>query len=246
MKTWKKLWAFAIISTWIPLLLVIWFPSTIWYVFLTLWVATVFWIVITIIHRQSEREQRLLIQSVEKTAIKSLNHHRHDWMNDLQILYGYIQLGKHDKSIECVGRIKERMELEGKIAKLGIPSLVFYLQSFRTIGSNVELEINIADDLHLSNRMKEDDTENWVSAIVKSIRAFQYVGRVSWGESRKLTLSLYEEDGEIVAFFEGDGLQGTPEVLEQQIHNVVRSNRVRLEKLDTTTSSFQLRVPCDT
>jgi stage 0 sporulation protein B (sporulation initiation phosphotransferase) len=245
-KSWKRLWALAVISTWIPLVLVIWYPSIIGGILLILWIAAVLWVVITCIHRQNEKEQRLVIQSVEQTAIKSLNHHRHDWMNDLQILYGYIQLGKHDKLVQCVGRIKERMEIEGKIAKLGIPSLVFYLQSFRTIGSNVELEINIADDLHLSGRINEDDTENWVTAIVESIRVYQYVGLVSWGESRKLTLSLYEEDGEIVIFFEGDGLNGDPEVLEQQIHNVVRSNRIRMEQFNSSSSSFQLRVPCDT
>ncbi|OAB46654.1 Spo0B domain-containing protein [Paenibacillus glacialis] len=246
MKSWKKLWALAIISTWIPLSLVIWYPALVWYILLTLWMATVLWIVIASIHRQNEREQRLVVQSIEQAAIKTLNHHRHDWMNDLQILYGYMQLGKHDKTIDCVGRIKERMYLEGKIAKLGIPSLVFYLQSFRTIGSNVELEVNIADDLYLGGRMKPDDTQEWVSAIVESIRAFQYGELSSWGETRKLTLSLYEEDGEVVAFFEGEGSHVDPEILQQQIHNVVRSHQVKAEQIYSTQGSFQLRVPCDT
>ncbi len=247
MKSWKKLWALATMSTWIPLSLVIWYPALIWYILLTLWVATVLWVVITSIHRQNESEQRLVIQSIEQTAIKTLNHHRHDWMNDLQILYGYIQLGKHDKTIDCVGRIKERIYLDGKIAKLGIPSLVFYLQSFRTIGSNVELEINIADELQLSGRMKQEDTEKWVSAIVEAIRAYQYGERSSWGETRKLTLSFYEEDGEVVALFEGEDSHVDPEeVLQQQIHNVVRNNGKKPEQVYSTQGSFQLRVPCDT
>lgn len=246
MKSRMKLWAAAIISTWIPLILVIWHPTLVWYILLTLWVATVLWIVITSIHRQHEKEQRLVIQSIEQTAIKTLNHHRHDWMNDLQILYGYIQLGKVDKSLECVGRIKERMHLETKIAKLGIPSLVFFLQSFRTTGSNVELEVNIADDLYLSGRIKQDDSENWVSAIVEAIRSYQYGALASWGESRKLTLSLYEEDGKVVAFFEGEGSRVEPEVLQQQIHNVVRSHKIEVEQANTSQASFTLRVPCDT
>lgn len=245
MKSWKKLWAIAIISTWIPLFFVIWYPALLWYILLTLWVATVLWIVITTIHRQNERERQLVILSIEQTAIKTLNHHRHDWMNDLQILYGYIQLGKHDKLLDCVGRIKERMLIEAKIAKLGIPSLVFYLQSFRTTGSNVELEVNIADDLHLSGRLKQDDTENWVSAIVEAMRAYQYGELPPLGESRKLTLSLYEEDGEVVAFFEGEGSFSDREVLQQQINNVVRSKNIKIEQVYTAQASFQLRVPCD-
>ncbi|OAB38951.1 hypothetical protein PMSD_03165 [Paenibacillus macquariensis subsp. defensor] len=246
MKSWKKLRALAIISTWIPLSLVIWYPALIWYILLTLWVATVLWITISSIHRQSEREQRLVVQSIEQTAINTLNHHRHDWMNDLQILYGYIQLGKHDKTIDCVGRIKERIYLEGKLSKLGIPSLVFYLQSFRTIGSNVELEVNIADDLHLSGRMKQDDIENWVSAIVEAIRAYQYGELTPLGETRKLTLSFYEENGDAVAYFEGEGSHVDPEVLQQQIHNVGRSSSIKAEQVYSSQASFQLRVPCDT
>lgn len=245
MKSWRKLWAIAVLSTWIPLFFVIWYPALLWYIVLTLWMATVLWIVITTIHRQYEKEQQLVIQSLEQTALKTLNHHRHDWMNDLQILYGYIQLGKHDKLLDCVGRIKERMLIEGKIAKLGIPSLVFYLQSFRTTGSNVELEVNIADDLHLSGRLKQDDTENWVSAIVEAIRSYQYGELASLGESRKLTLSLYEEDGEVIAFFEGEGPNGELKVPQQQINNVVRSQEVRTEQIYSSQTSLKLRVPCD-
>ncbi|MHA0857077.1 Spo0B domain-containing protein [Paenibacillus sp. CMAA1364] len=211
-----------------------------------IWVATVVSIVVTVNQKQNARERRMLIQGVEQTAIKSLNHHRHDWMNDLQIVYGYIQLAKHDKSIECVGRIKERMELEGKIAKLGIPSLVFYLQSFRAIGTNIELELDIADDLHLNERIKEDDTDHWVTAIIECIQRFQYSGRVSWDETRKLTLRLYEDNMEIIASFTSDALSGESQILEQQIHSVVRSNKMRIEKSESNPSSFRLCMPCDT
>ncbi|AOZ91899.1 Spo0B domain-containing protein [Paenibacillus crassostreae] len=245
MKSWTRLWLLAVISIWIPIFLVIRYSSFLAYVLLVLWVAIFLGIIITFIHRQNEKEKRLIIQSVEQTAIKSLNHHRHDWMNDLQIMYGYIQLKKYDKSIECVGRIKERMELEGKIAKLGIPSLVFYLQSFRTIGSNVELEVHVADDLHLNGRIMGNDAEDWVSAIVECIRIYQYKGKISWEECRKLTLSLYEENGEIVALFECDHVISNYGDLEQEIHNVVRRNRIRMEQLKSSAFSFQLRVLCD-
>ncbi|MFD2880227.1 Spo0B domain-containing protein [Paenibacillus rhizoplanae] len=79
--------------------------------------------------RQYEEELRIQENTLQQAANRTLNHHRHDWMNDLQVLYGYIQLGKPDKSVQCVERIKERIALDSRIAKLGVPSLVFYLQS---------------------------------------------------------------------------------------------------------------------
>ncbi|MNP67170.1 hypothetical protein D3C76_1629660 [compost metagenome] len=75
---------------------------------------------------------------------------------------------------------------------------------------------------------------------------YQYVGVTSRGESRKLTLSLYEEAEEIVALFESDGSHGDPEVLERQIQNVVRRKKIRMEHFHSSQSSFQLRIPCDT
>ncbi|MGF7047201.1 sensor histidine kinase regulating citrate/malate metabolism [Paenibacillus sp. DS2015] len=198
------------------------------------------------IQRNSEVKQKVAIRSIEQTAIKTLNHHRHDWMNELQILYGYIQLGKHDKSVGCVGRIKERMEVESKISTLGIPSLVFYLQSFRTIGSNIELEVVVLNDLQLADRMRQEDSEIWVSAIMQTVRAYQYSHFVTSGESRKLILTLYEEQGEVVAHFEGEGSQVDSEMLQKQIHNVVQSGRLTTKQLQSSQASIQLRVPCDT
>ena len=71
-------------------------------------------------------QAQAIIRNVEQTAIQMLNHHRHDWMNELQILYGYIQLGKLDKTVGSVERIKDRMATESRISKLGIPSLVLF------------------------------------------------------------------------------------------------------------------------
>ncbi|HEY2491851.1 MAG TPA: Spo0B domain-containing protein [Paenibacillus sp.] len=246
MKCWKSLLALAVISIWFPLFFLLRYESLLWGILLTLWVATVLWIGMRFIQRDSEIRQRAVIQSIERTAIKTLNHHRHDWMNDLQILYGYIQLGKHDKTVGCVGRIKERMEVESKIATLGIPSLVFYLQSFRTIGSNIELEVVVLNDLQLADRMRQEDSETWVSAIMQTIRAYQYSNLAPSGESRKLILTLYEEHGEVVAHFEGEGSQVDSEVLQKQIHNVVQSDRITTKQLQSSQASIQLRVPCDT
>lgn len=246
MKSWKSLLTLAVISIWFPLFFLLRYESLLWCILLILWVAAVLWIGMIYFQRDSEVKRRAVIQSIEQTAIKTLNHHRHDWMNDLQILYGYIQLGKHDKSVGCVGRIKERMEVESKIAMLGIPSLVFYLQSFRTIGSNLELEVVVLNDLYLADRMRQEDSETWISAIMQTIEAYQYSNLVASGESRKLILTLYEEHGEVVAQFEGGGSQVDSEMLQKQIHNVVRSNRLITKHLQSSQASFQLRVPCDT
>jgi len=64
--------------------------------------------------------------------IDTLSHARHDWLNDLQLIIGYVQLRKYDKLAGCVDMLKQRMALESRAAKLGHPGLVEALLTYRT------------------------------------------------------------------------------------------------------------------
>ncbi|MGN7359853.1 Spo0B domain-containing protein [Paenibacillus sp. SAF-054] len=244
MKSWKTLLAIFAISVAVPLFFVIQYRSVVWSILLVLWVAAVFAGGFILLTRLHEKEQQALLRSFEQAAIRTLNHHRHDWMNDLQILYGYIQLGKIDKAVQCVERIKERMNQESKISKLGIPSLVFYLQSFRTSGSSLELEITVDPDIQL-DKLSPEDGADLAAVIMQTVRAYQYSGRVSWGDTRKLLLTLRQEDTDVIVSFEEDGSMGDPELLKQQIYKVVQGKRMKAEQLHPSQASFQLRLPCE-
>lgn len=244
MKSWKTLLAIMAISVAVPLYFVMQGKSLIWSLILVLWVASVLAIGYVFTTRRYEREQQALLRSFEQAAIRTLNHHRHDWMNDLQILYGYIQLGKIDKAVQCVDKIKERMHQESKISKLGIPSLVFYLQSFRTSNSSLELEIALDQEMQLDKLSPEDGAE-LAAVIMQTVRAYQYSGRVSWGDTRKLLLSLRQEGSDVIVSFEEDGSMGDPESLKQQIYQVVQGKRMKAEQLHPSQASFQLRMPCE-
>ncbi|MCJ8013781.1 Spo0B domain-containing protein [Paenibacillus sp. KQZ6P-2] len=244
MKSWKTLLAIIALTVVIPLYFVILDKSLIWGIVLVLWVAAVLAGGFVVITRRWEKQEQALLRSFEETAIRTLNHHRHDWMNDLQILYGYIQLGKIDKAVQCVDRIKERMNQESKISKLGIPSLVFYLQSFRTSNSNLELEIAVDQHMQLEKLSPQDGAE-LAAVIMQTIRAYQYSGKISWGDTRKLLLSLRQDGQEIIVSFEEDGSIGSSELLKEQIYNVVQGKRMKAEQIHPSHASFELRVPCE-
>ncbi|MFU1797226.1 Spo0B domain-containing protein [Paenibacillus azoreducens] len=244
MKSWKSILAVFVISLGVPLYFVIQDKSLIWSIVLALWVAAVLAGGYVVISRRHEHEKQILLRSFEEAAIRTLNHHRHDWMNDLQILYGYIRLGKIDKAVECVERIKERMNQESKISKLGIPSLVFFLQSFRTNGSNLELEIAVDQDMQL-DKLSPRDGADLATVIMQTIRAYQYSGKVSCGETRKLLLGLRQNGPEIIVCFEVEGAVGDPELLKEQIYNVVQGKKMKAEQLHPSQASFELHVPCE-
>ncbi|MNO12627.1 Sporulation initiation phosphotransferase B [compost metagenome] len=203
-----------------------------------------FWWYIKYTHRQAANEEKIMLESVQRTASATLGHHRHDWMNDLQILYGYIQLGKYDKLADCVERIKERMAAEGKIARLGIPSLVFYLQSFREVNGSVQLEVCIQENLHLDELLMAEDGEELAIAIMETIRAYQFSGRSSWGDILRLKLSIALDQNEVVVIFEREGTMGSTSTLMKLVEEWSSGKRVVAEQMDTELTSLKLRIAC--
>lgn len=160
--------------------------------------------------RHFEEELRIQEKTLQQAANRTLNHHRHDWMNDLQVLYGYIQLNKPDKSVQCVERIKERIALDSRIAKLGIPSLVFYLQSFRTFSSSLELEVQVEEGLQLEDKLTPGLGDELTSVIMQTVRAYQYSGTASQGETRILRLGFTQDKGDILISFQSKESKAIP------------------------------------
>ncbi|MUG46144.1 Spo0B domain-containing protein [Paenibacillus woosongensis] len=229
----------------LALLVILYFvESTVWYVVLCVGLLAVLWGYIKYVKDRATNERKQLLESVQRTAAATLGHHRHDWMNDLQILYGYIQLGKIDKLASCVDRIKERMAVESKISRLGIPSLVFYLQSFREVNSSVQLEVSIEDDLELGKLLTAEDAEELTEAIIDTIRAFQFAGRSSWGEMLQLKMSIGLEHNELSVSFVQKESSGNKEILFQRLSEVLDGKQIRAEHGDSGQASVRLRMLC--
>ncbi|AIQ14073.1 Spo0B domain-containing protein [Paenibacillus durus] len=245
MKSWKSAVGVSVLSIAFPLGAACVWPTLWTCLLLGLWAAAAALFSVLAVRRHYERELRKQERILQQTAIRTLNHHRHDWMNDLQVLYGYIQLGKPDKSVQCVERIKGRIELDSRISKLGIPSLVFYLQSFRTVGGSLQLDIEVEEGLHLGDRLTPEAGDELTSVIMQTVRACQFGGFAAQGETRSLILSFKKDKGDVVIAFGGnsDGLRGGTELFREQIFNIVQGKIVTAEQLTPHKADFQLRLP---
>ncbi|TCM97668.1 sensor kinase SpoOB-type protein [Paenibacillus sp. BK033] len=180
-------------------------PSSVWLVALfLLWTiaAAVFWIRT----ERKEQEQRLArtVHMLQTASVKTLNHHRHDWMNDLQVLFGYIRMNKLDKTVEYVEKIRARMTDESQIAKLGVPSLVSYIQSFRTLTNAMQLQVKLEEGIYL-NEMK-DEGKPIAETLMSLINAYRFSVKTGYGEPAVLTLKLSREEEMLIAafYYEGD------------------------------------------
>lgn len=54
----------------------------------------------------------------EKDMIDILKGYRHIYLNDLQVIMGYIQLGRQDAAIEYIKKISRLMEAESRISHI--------------------------------------------------------------------------------------------------------------------------------
>ncbi|MDO3681733.1 Spo0B domain-containing protein [Paenibacillus ehimensis] len=102
--------------------------------------------------------------------LRLFNHYRHDWMNDIQILMGYVQLKKYDKLLPLMEKIKEKVRQESYVSKLGIPSLIVYLLTFQAEVKELRLEIALEEEIHLQELMEPQEAADAVMAMLACFR----------------------------------------------------------------------------
>lgn len=180
-----------------------------------LWTLAVLAALVTVQRRKHREHNDRLLTHAQITAIRTLSHHRHDWMNELQILYGYLRLNKLDKAVAVVDRIRVRMDHDSKISQIGIPELATFLLSFRTMCDTMRLDVEIQDGLHL-DRLPYPP-EKLSRAIIGLINIFRFrATNPNGGDNNALTLSLSRSEGSlrIVMAYEGELAAAESVILE--------------------------------
>jgi stage 0 sporulation protein B (sporulation initiation phosphotransferase) len=98
---------------------------------------------------QASQERMKQEQDHHGNVLLIVNRLRHDWMNDIQVLFGYIQLKKYDNLAPYMEKIRVSMHRESLLSKLGIPSLVSYIFTFRVQAKAIQLEIGFEQEISL-------------------------------------------------------------------------------------------------
>lgn len=102
--------------------------------------------------------------------LRLFNHYRHDWMNDIQILMGYVQLKKYDKLLPLMEKIKQKVRQESYISKLGIPSLIVHLLTFQAEVKELRLEMALEEEIHLQELVQPQEAADAVMAVLACFR----------------------------------------------------------------------------
>jgi stage 0 sporulation protein B (sporulation initiation phosphotransferase) len=169
MQRWQRIRIISTIVLFVSLLVMIWASSSSLLTFGLAILIGVEGVAIFFSIKEERKQQQLLNQ---REMIDLISHYRHDWMNDIQLLFGYVSLKKYDKLNECMDKIRSKVLQESSVAKLGIPSLVAFFISFRLHYNALILELEIEQDVNLASiPLDKDKVSRLVQMTVKLFNA---------------------------------------------------------------------------
>jgi stage 0 sporulation protein B (sporulation initiation phosphotransferase) len=131
--------------------------------------------------------------------IRMLGHHRHDWMNELQVLFGYARLKRYDNLPDYMDKIKTTALHDSYLSKLGIPELVVYLLEERIQGGVCSFEVELEKEIDL-RRLEMDgrDVYKLISGITELMKRHASPDQ---GEPGDLSIGFDEDEGELLVDF---------------------------------------------
>lgn len=102
--------------------------------------------------------------------LKLLRVYKHDFLNHLQVLLGYLQLNKDDKALDYVKKAIAELEKGGSLMRLELPELVLWLliQRLELKEKGIELTLeNHSQSCPLKDR--EGELLHWFQSLVEII-----------------------------------------------------------------------------
>lgn len=191
---------------------------------------------------QEPKESR--ISCTEDQMMNILNHQRHDWMNNLQVLFGYIRMQKYDKLLDYMGKINAKAHQESLISKLGVPSLIWFYHSYRAESRELSLEFEMDEEINLLKLAV--DPEMITRLIREVVGLFTESAETASGEPNTLSLSFdVEESGLLLDFvYQGAYRQEQAEAKLDRMGKDFSSSVEQMEReMETNKAVIGLMLP---
>jgi stage 0 sporulation protein B (sporulation initiation phosphotransferase) len=185
MQQWQRMRSISTVVLMVSLFLLIWAASS---TLLSVGLAVLGALGCAGIFLSIKKERKQMEAANQRQMIELISHYRHDWMNDIQLLFGYVSLKKYDKLDDCMDKIRSKVLQESSIAKLGIPSLVAFFVSFRLYYNALALELEMEEDINLASLPLDQEK---VSRLVQmTVKLFHSLAVPSYDEPNVLSVQF--------------------------------------------------------
>ncbi|MFD2116466.1 Spo0B domain-containing protein [Paenibacillus yanchengensis] len=214
--------------------IIVWFEQRWPYLLLAIWLIIVFIYWLQVERKLHERQLDQLTEAMQLANIKTINYHRHDWMNELQVLYGYASLKRYEQGLEYMSQTKDKLMIESQIAKLGSPLLISYLYSFRTLQGYVVLDMDIEGTVVLDQLLAQ--WRKFSEVMIEIIEIYRLLADTSNLTSNRLVFKLKAENKFVYAQFCYEGQLKDEQQWLDKINNVLKqvATFITIDKLQYT------------
>ncbi len=180
------------------------------------------------------------------TAIRTMDYQRHDWMNDLQVFYGYLKLKRYEKLELCVEKIKEKMNRDSMLARVGIPSLILFLLSLRSQSfTPFQLKIDFTEEINLPQKVLDSPLVSKI--IMETILYFQHAAMPANSESNQLNMNFELKEHYLLLVFQYSGelqTRGLKDDLIEKLFNYKTEQKLDYDsKVSEHTEEIIVRFP---
>ncbi|MCL6456490.1 MAG: Spo0B domain-containing protein, partial [Gorillibacterium sp.] len=184
--------------------------------------------VYVLIREQAKQDKR----RHEDDFLQILSIYRHEWMNHIQVLMGYIGLGKPDRIEEYVGKIKAKVHQESYLSKMGVPAVIVYYYTFQANHRSLALEFEIEQEVQL-DRLPDSGVQA-SRLICQLIELFASLVPLDSGQHHSLSLEFDQEEDCILLDFvyEGSLSADFDKELNKLFHHYAKT-RLQVEREQT-------------
>lgn len=141
----------------------------------------------------------------EKLDLQFLKYDRHNLMNDLQLIYGFLQMDRPREAMKNTEKLIAKLNKERKLFKANLSSFAYVLKMYNFFNDNIRLSFSIKTEHNLKeiDSVLSEDTEKFLGLI----REF-----LSEEKMNKVTLQLEDLSSnsvQITFIFENFTLENT-------------------------------------
>lgn len=128
----------------------------------------------------------------EQNFIQFLRVYKHDFLNHLQVIQGYLQLKKPEQALRYVKEAITEVEEHGSIMRLKLPTVAFWLMLKELELKEQGINTNFTSNTDFSaSREQEETILTFLQSIIEKIE--RKMGRLPY-DKRKLGLSFTGQD----------------------------------------------------
>ncbi len=123
---------------------------------------------------------------IEKEAVRVLQYQRHDMMNHLQIIHGYMSMGNTEKAKNKMKSWMDELTEERKLFHLQAPKFALWLMQVNHVHTNLRLSYHIETDadLHEMDELLTTHCRRVLASVQKEIDLSSlYTGSLALNEN---------------------------------------------------------------